>query len=151
MEKNEIETLIALGEKLGVSLPFPSGELVEMEMKEWKPELSPTTQHTPSPDYPFTLLLDPSYIWAGTAMAQATFIYNRESSIILSDFPEGFVNINSEDAKELKIRDRMPVKIETPLGSITLPAYTTLRAGKGVLLFPLYLWEKVAEKLGGVE
>ncbi|MBC7327803.1 molybdopterin-dependent oxidoreductase [bacterium] len=151
VEKNEIETLIALGEKLGVSLPFPSGELVEMEMKEWKPELSPTTQHTPSPDYPFTLLLDPSYIWAGTAMAQATFIYNRESSIILSDFPEGFVNINSEDAKELKIRDRMPVKIETPLGSITLPAYTTLRAGKGVLLFPLYLWEKVAEKLGGVE
>lgn len=151
LEKNEIDTLLFLGEKLGAHLPYPSGELVELERKEWKPELSPTPQNAPSPDYPFTLLLDPSYIWSGTAMAQATFIYNRESSIILSDFPEGFVNINSEDAKELMIRDRMPVKIETPLGSLSLPAYTTLRAGRGVLLFPLYLWEKVANVLGGVE
>lgn len=151
LERNEIDTLLALGEKLGVHIPYPSGELVEMERKEWRPELSPTSQNAPSPDYPYTLLLDPSYIWSGTAMAQATFIYNRESSIILSDFPDGFININSEDAKELMIRDRMIVKIETPLGSLSLPAYTTLRAGRKVLLFPLYLWEKVANALGGVE
>lgn len=151
LEKNEIDTLLALGEKLGVPIPYPSGELVEMERKEWRPEIAPTTQHNPNPDYPFTLLLDPSYIWSGTAMAKATFIFNRESSIILSDFPDGFININSEDAKELMIRDRMRVKIETPLGSLSLPAYTTLRAGRGVLLFPLYLWEKVSRALGGVE
>lgn len=151
LEKNEIDTLLALGEELGVPIPYPSGELVEMERKEWRPEIAPTTQNAPNPDYPFTLLLDPSYIWSGTAMAKATFIFNRESSIILSDFPDGFVNINSEDAKELMIRDRMRVKIETPLGSLSLPAYTTLRAGRGVLLFPLYLWEKVSRALGGVE
>jgi len=124
---------------------------VEMERKEWHPQPSPVTQNAPNPDYPFTLLLDPSYIWSGTAMAQATFIFSRESGIILSDFPNGFVNINNEDAKELKIRDRMMVKIETPLGSLSLPAYTTLRAGRGTLLFPLYLWEKVSLALGGVE
>lgn len=151
VEKNEIETLLSLGEKLGAHIPYPSGELVEMERKEWHPELTPVAQNAPHPDYLFTLLLDPSYIWSGTAMAQATFIFNRESSIILSDFPEGFVNINSEDAKDLMIRDRMMVKIETPRGSISLPAYTTSRAGRGVLLFPLYLWEKVSGTLGGVE
>ncbi len=151
LERNEIDTLLALGAELGAHIPYPSGELVEMERKEWKPEIAPTPQNVPNPDYPFTLLLDPSYIWSGTAMAQATFIFKRESNIILSDFPDGFVNINSEDAKELKIRDRAIVKIETPLGSLSLPAYTTLRAGRGVLLFPLYLWEKVSKALGGVE
>jgi hypothetical protein len=28
---------------------------------------------------------------------------------------------------------------------------TSLRAGRGVLLFPLYLWEKVVNELGGAE
>jgi formate dehydrogenase major subunit len=84
-------------------------------------------------------------------MANATFIFKRESGIILSDFPDGFLNINSEDAKEKKLRDRTIVKVETPRGSISLPVLTSLRAGRGVLLFPLYLWEKVARELGGVE
>jgi len=151
LEKNEIELLLILSEKLGSHLPFPSAELVEMERKEWKPELEPVSPNPPNPDYPFTLLLDPSYIWSGTAMANATFIFKRESSIILSDFPDGFLNINSEDAKEMKLRDRTIVKVETPRGSISLPVMTSLRAGRGVLLFPLYLWEKVVNELGGAE
>jgi formate dehydrogenase major subunit len=150
-EKTEIDILLALSEKLGSHLPFPSAELIEMERKEWQPEFKPTSPNPPNPDYPFTLLLDPSYIWSGTAMANATFIFKRESSIVLSDFPNGFLNMNSEDAKEMRIRDRMMVKVETPRGSISLPVLTSLRAGRGILLFPLYLWEKVARELGGVE
>ncbi|MGB9877022.1 MAG: molybdopterin oxidoreductase family protein [bacterium] len=149
--KNEIDILLALAEALGSHLPFPSAELVEMERKEWKPQFEPVSPHPLNPDYPFTLLLDPSYIWSGTAMARATFIFNRESSIILSDFPDGFLNMNSEDARDMRIRDRMVVKVETPIGSLKLPVMTSLRAGRGVLLFPLYLWEKVARELGGIE
>jgi formate dehydrogenase major subunit len=84
-------------------------------------------------------------------MANATFIFKRESGIVPSDFPNGFLNMNSEDAKEMRIRDRMMVKVETPKGSVSLQVLTSLRAGRGVLLFPLYLWEKVARELGGVE
>ncbi|MGB9797287.1 MAG: hypothetical protein ACPLSK_01585, partial [bacterium] len=51
----------------------------------------------------------------------------------------------------MRIRDRMVVKVETPIGSLKLPVMTSLRAGRGVLLFPLYLWEKVARELGGIE
>ncbi|MGC8842752.1 MAG: molybdopterin oxidoreductase family protein [bacterium] len=149
--KNEIDILLALAEALGSHLPFPSAELVEMERKEWKPQFEPVSPHPLNPDYPFTLLLDPSYIWSGTAMARASFIFNRESSIILSDFPDGFLNMNSEDARDMRIRDRMVVKVETPIGSLKLPVMTSLRAGRGVLLFPLYLWEKVARELGGIE
>ncbi|MBC7329959.1 molybdopterin-dependent oxidoreductase [bacterium] len=150
-EQTEIDILLILSEKLGSRLPFPSAELIEMEKKEWQPEFKAISPNPTNPDYPFTLLLDPSYIWSGTAMANATFIFKRESSIVLSDFPNGFLNMNSEDAKEMRIRDRMIVNVETPKGSISLPVLTSLRAGRGILLFPLYLWEKVARELGGVE
>lgn len=149
--KSEIETLLALGEALGTSLPYPSGELVEMERKPWEVAPSPTPPTFPSsPDFPFWLVIDPSYIWNGTAMAKASAIFGRESSIILQDYPQGFVNINSEDAKELRIRDRMSLTIETPQGSLTLPAFTSLRAGKGMLLIPFFIGEKAGEALGSL-
>lgn len=107
---------------------------------------------TPTETHPFIISLDSGTFWNNHALIKASVTLWREMRAPFVDFPQGFITVNPEDAKELDIRMFAPLKIEgAEGGEITLPARIDERAGKGTLLLPMFLWEKVGKALGALQ
>lgn len=105
----------------------------------------------PTGERPFIVALDSGTFWNNHALARASVTIWREVRRPFVDFPNGYVLVNPEDARELGIRMFAPVKMESSEGEITLPANIDERAGKGTLLVPMFLWEKVGSALGALQ
>ena len=65
------------------------------------------------------------------------------------EYPEGFVEIHIKDAQKLGIRDKQPVKITSPRGSIVAPAMVTDRINEKTLFVPFHFAESPANRLTG--
>jgi predicted molibdopterin-dependent oxidoreductase YjgC len=106
---------------------------------------------SPTDERPFIVSLDSGTFWNNHALAKASVTVWREMRRPFVDFPNGYVVINPEDARELRIRMFAPVKMESADGEITLPANIDERAARGTLLVPMFLWEKVGKALGALQ
>jgi formate dehydrogenase major subunit len=68
-------------------------------------------------DFPYLLMLGKAQdFWHQNNLMRKTFIPMREYNATLLDFPEGYVEISPETAKQLQIRNMWPVKIVSPYG-----------------------------------
>ncbi|MFN3421544.1 MAG: molybdopterin oxidoreductase family protein, partial [Armatimonadota bacterium] len=105
----------------------------------------------PTEERPFIVSLDSGTFWNNHALAKASITVWREMRRPFVDFPNGYVIVNPEDARELGIRMFAPVKMESADGEITLPANIDERAARGTLLVPMFLWEKVGKALGALQ
>ncbi len=105
----------------------------------------------PTEERPFVIALDSGTFWNRHALAKASVTVWREVRRPFVDFPNGYVVVNPEDARELGIRMFAPVKMESAEGEITLPANIDERAARGTLLVPMFLWEKVGKALGALQ
>ncbi len=134
------EMLRLLGEapELGEATPFSVNS----------PSIEP---ESPSEERPFIVALDSGTFWNNHAFSKASVTVWREMRRPFVDFPNGYVLINPEDARELGIRMFAPVKMESAEGEITLPANIDERAARGTLLVPMFLWEKVGTALGALQ
>lgn len=65
------------------------------------------------------------------------------------EYPEGFVEINTKDAKELGIRNHQPVRITSARGSIVAPAMVTDRINEKTLFVAFHFAESPANRLTG--
>lgn len=65
------------------------------------------------------------------------------------EYPEGFVEIHTKDAQELGIKDKQPVRITSPRGSIVAPAMVTDRINEKTLFVPFHFAESPANRLTG--
>lgn len=106
---------------------------------------------SPTEERPFIVALDSGTFWNRHAFAKASVTVWREVRRPFVDFPNGYVIVNPEDARELGIRMFAPVKMESAEGEITLPANIDERANRGTLLVPMFLWEKVGKALGALQ
>ena len=57
----------------------------------------------PTGERPFIAALDAASFWGGHALAAATVSAWREERNLAADFPEGYVSLNREDARELRV------------------------------------------------
>ncbi len=105
----------------------------------------------PTDEFPFLIALDSGYFWNNHALVKASVTAWREMRRPFVDFPKGFVTINPEDARELNIRMLATVRVEGKEGEITLTANLDSRAGRGTLLVPMFLWERVGKALGALQ
>ncbi len=105
----------------------------------------------PTEERPFIVSLDSGTFWNNHALAKASITVWREMRRPFVDFPNGYVIVNPEDARELGIRMFAPVRMESADGEITLPANIDERAARGTLLVPMFLWEKVGKALGALQ
>ena len=65
-----------------------------------------------SKDYPLTLVFGHSlYYWHQNVLIQHSETLKREYRILLLDYPEGFVEMNPDDAKRLGIRDGAEIRL----------------------------------------
>jgi len=102
-----------------------------------------------SDDFPFTLSFGHSlYYWHQNVLIQHSETLKREYQILLLDYPEGFVDINADDAKRLEIRDGAKVRLVGVAGTAVTWARVTREVKSGVIFAPYFLREVREQLLG---
>jgi len=110
-------------------------------------QLPPATRTTA--EFPFVLMFGRSlYYWHQNTMVQHSETLKREYGILLLDYPEGFVDINPEDAEALKIRDGMKIRLISGVGSATTYARVTNEIRQGTIYVPFFLQDIAKQILG---
>jgi predicted molibdopterin-dependent oxidoreductase YjgC len=100
-------------------------------------------------EFPFILMFGRSlYYWHQNTMVQHSETLKREYGILLLDYPEGFVEINPEDAEALRIRDGMKIRLISAVGSSTTYARVTSEIRQGTIFVPYYLQDIAKQILG---
>ena len=103
----------------------------------------------PSADYPFTLVFGNSlYYWHRNTLIQHSETLKREYRILLLDYPEGFVEVNAEDAKQLGLRDGEKIRLRAAGGSAVAAARVTPEVRRGAIFVP-YFVRQVQQQVRG--
>ena len=72
-----------------------------------------------SEEYPILLLIgEAQHYWHQNNLMKKTHLPLREYNATLLLYPQGYVALSPQNAKELNVRDRFPVKIVSPYGSM---------------------------------
>jgi len=103
-----------------------------------------------NPDaFPFTLVFGHSlYYWHQNVLIQHSETLKREYRLLLLDYPDGFVEINTGDAKRLGIRDGGRIRLSTAGGSLTSTARVTSEVRCGTAFVPHFVRQLKREMLG---
>lgn len=107
-----------------------------MHAIEWKPPAE-----VPDAEYPYVLTTG-RCIWHWH-----TGSMTRRSETLANEVPTGWIEINTEDAKELGIKDKEMVKASSRRGEIEVPAKVTDEIMKGVMFMPFHFAECAANFL----
>ncbi|HYA22900.1 MAG TPA: molybdopterin-dependent oxidoreductase [Terriglobales bacterium] len=103
-----------------------------------------------SKDFPLTLVCGSSlYYWNQNVLIRHSETLRREYSILLTDYPQGFVEINADDAERLGIRDGKRVRVSSESGSGVSTARVTREVRKGTVFVPYFERELEQQILGG--
>ena len=100
-------------------------------------------------DYPLALVFGHSlYYWNQNVLIQHSETLKREYRMLLLDYPEGFVELNPDDAKELGIRDGEKIRLQSAGGSAVTAARVTPEARSGAVFVP-YFVRQVQQQIRG--
>jgi formate dehydrogenase major subunit len=95
---------------------------------------------SPVKDFPFTLVFGHSlYYWNLNVLVRHSETLRREYRALWLDYPEGFVEINDQDAKELGIRDGQRIRITAASGSAATTARVTEEVMPGTVFVPYFM------------
>jgi formate dehydrogenase major subunit len=101
------------------------------------PVSRPSAPVAVSSEFPFTLVLGNStYYWNQNVLIAHSEILKREYRVMFLDYPKGFVEINSDDAKEMKIRDKQRIKLCGAVGCAVTVARVTPEVKRGTVFVP---------------
>jgi len=118
----------------GTSLLFAEGAGYSFK---FAPIAKPAVPVALDKDFPFTLVLGNStYYWNQNVLISKCEILKREYRMLLLDYPKGFVEINAEDARNMKIRDRQTIKLCAAGGSAITVARVTPEVRSGTVFVP---------------
>jgi predicted molibdopterin-dependent oxidoreductase YjgC len=100
-------------------------------------------------DYPFTLSFGHSlYYWHQNVLVRHSETLKREYQILLLDYPDGFVDVNTDDARRLEIRDGAKVRLVGVTGTAVTTARVTPEVKSGMIFVPFFLREVREQLLG---
>ena len=103
-----------------------------------------------SRNFPLTLVCGSSlYYWNQNVLIRHSETLRREYSILLTDYPQGFVEINPEDAERMGIRDGKKVRVSSEGGSGVSTARVTKEVRKGTVFVPYFERQLEQQILGG--
>ena len=101
-------------------------------------------------DYPLSLMFGHSlYYWHRNVLILHSETLKREYRILLLDYPEGFVELNPDDARDLKVRDGQKVQLTSADGSASVAVRLTSEVKRGMIFVPYFLREVTQQLLGG--
>jgi len=103
-------------------------------------------------EYPFMLVFGHAlYYWHQNVLIKHSETLKREYNILLLDYPDGFVEINSDDAKQLGIRDGEKIRLRSAGGSVKVAARVTLEVKSGTVYVPHYVRQVQQQIFGSQE
>ncbi len=109
-----------------------------------KPASLPKT----SPEFPLTLVFGNSlYYWNQNVLIRHSETLKREYGILWLDYPNGFVEVNDEDARCAGIRDGLKVRLCTAGASAMATARITKEVMAGTIYVP-YFMHDVEKQIG---
>jgi len=89
------------------------------------------------------------YYWNQNVLIRHSETLRREYSILLTDYPQGFVELNPDDAQQLGIRDGQQVRVSSENGSGISTARVTVEVRKGTVFVPYFEGRLEEQILGG--
>jgi predicted molibdopterin-dependent oxidoreductase YjgC len=103
-------------------------------------------------EYPFTLIFGHSlYYWHQNVLIKHSETLKREYRMLLLDYPDGFVEINTDDAKLLNIRDGEKIRLRTASGSSSTAARVTGEVRSSSVYVPYFVSQVLRQLQGGKE
>ena len=115
-------------------------------------KFTPITRHIQAAapaDYPLTLVFGHSlYYWNQNVLIQHSETLKREYRMLLLDYPEGFVELNPDDAKQLGIRDGEKIRLQAAGGAAVTTARVTPEVRGGAVFVP-YFVRQVQQQIRG--
>jgi formate dehydrogenase (coenzyme F420) alpha subunit len=116
---------------------------------KFAPVARPAGPAAPPKDYPLTLVFGHSlYYWHQNVLIRHSETLKREYRILLLDYPDGFVEINTEDARQLGIRDGERIRLRTASGSALSTARVTHEVKSGTIFVPYFVRQVEKQILG---
>jgi predicted molibdopterin-dependent oxidoreductase YjgC len=133
--------------------PLGTHDMFEARLAEGMFRFIPVPRPEPSfrksEDYPLALVFGHSlYYWHQNVLIRHSETLKREYRILLLDYPQGFVEINADDARALKIRDGDKIRLRSATGSAIIAARVTPEVKSGTIFVPYFVRE-VARQLVG--
>lgn len=115
----------------------------------FRPVPRPTAALGPTPEFPVAVIFGSSlYYWHQNVLVKHSETLKRELRVLLLDYPEGFVEVNEEDAKALGIRDGARLRLVAPHGSSTTTARVTPEVRSGTIYVPFFVKEVMQQITG---
>ena len=112
----------------------------------------PAPTATQSEDYPLALVFGHSlYYWHQNVLIQHSETLKREYRILLLDYPNGFVEINPNDAGQLGIRDGQRITLRAASGSAAVNVRVTPEVRNGTVFVPYFVREVQRQICGSTE
>jgi predicted molibdopterin-dependent oxidoreductase YjgC len=103
-------------------------------------------------EFPLTLVFGHSlYYWHQNILIKHSETLKREYRILLLDYPEGFVEINTDDARQLEVRDGQRIRLRASTGSAVSTARVTHEVRSGTIYVPYFVREVERQILGAGE
>jgi formate dehydrogenase major subunit len=95
---------------------------------------------TVSSDYPLMLVFGHSlYYWHQNVLINHSETLKREHRLLLLDYPGGFVEISTDDAEQLQIRDGQKIRLRAATGSAVSTARVTSEVRNGAIFVPYFV------------
>lgn len=108
----------------------------------------PATAGAP-PEYPVAVIFGSSlYYWHQNVLVQHSETLKRELRVLLLDYPEGFVEVNDEDARQLGVRDGSRIRLVGQHGTSTTTARVTREVRSGTIAVPFFVKEVMGQIMG---
>jgi len=107
-------------------------------------------QPAPAPkEFPLTLVFGNSlYYWNQNVVVRHSETLKREYRILMLDYPQGFVEMNADDAKQLGIRDGKRIRLCAANSSSTATARVTSEVMSGTIFVPHFMRDIEKQILG---
>ncbi len=87
------------------------------------------------------------HFWHQNNLMRRTFIPMREYNATLLLYPHGYVEISPADAKALQVRDKWPVNVVSPYGSMKVAVKVTDDVKPETAYVPYFIRDMVSEFL----
>ena len=116
---------------------------------KFMPVPKPAVMAEPTTQYPLALIFGHSlYYWHQNILVKHSETLKRELRVLLLDYPDGFVEINNDDAQELGIRDGAKIRLLGRDGDAVTAARVTREVRRGTIFVPFFVREVEKQILG---
>ena len=134
---------------LGTRFLFEEG--IQGKPFKFVPVSRPNIPRYAPEEFPMAMIFGHAlYYWHQNVLVQHSETLKRELRVLLLDYPEGFVEINDDDARGFGIRDGDKIRVRGSSGTAVTTARVTREVRSGTIFVPFFVHAVEKQLLGAV-